>query len=170
MASSNNRRPLRRLTRAALLTAIALTIFMVEAQIPAPIPIPGVKLGLANIVTVYAMYLLGPGDALMILLCRVFLGAVFSGQMMTLLYSLSGGLCCFLAMLVLRLVLDRNHVWLASPISAIFHNLGQLLAAAAIMQTWAVVAYLPYLMLAGICAGLFTGLCAQFLIRRLEQL
>lgn len=170
MASSNNRRPLRRLTRAALLTAIALTIFMVEAQIPAPIPIPGVKLGLANIVTVYAMYLLGPGDALMILLCRVFLGAVFSGQMMTLLYSLSGGLCCFLAMLVLRLVLDRKHVWLASPISAIFHNLGQLLAAAAIMQTWAVVAYLPYLMLAGICAGLFTGLCAQFLIRRLEQL
>lgn len=170
MASSNDRRPLRRLTRAALLTAIALTIFMVEAQIPAPIPIPGVKLGLANIVTVYAMYLLGPGDALMILLCRVFLGAVFSGQMMTLLYSLSGGLCCFAAMLVLKLFLDKEHVWLASPISAIFHNLGQLLAAAAIMKTWAVLAYLPYLVLAGICAGLFTGLCAQFLIRRLEQL
>lgn len=170
MASSNDRRPLRRLTRAALLTAIALTIFMVEAQIPAPIPIPGVKLGLANIVTVYAMYLLGPGDALMILLCRVFLGAVFSGQMMTLLYSLSGGLCCFAAMLVLKLFLDKDHVWLASPISAIFHNLGQLLAAAAIMKTWAVLAYLPYLVLAGICAGLFTGLCAQFLIRRLEQL
>ena len=74
----------RRLTRLALLTAIALTIFMVEAQIPVPIPIPGVKLGLANIVTVYAVFVLGPWDALSILVVRVFLGAVFSGQMMTL--------------------------------------------------------------------------------------
>mgnify|MGYP002571948611 CR=1 FL=1 len=65
----------RRITRLALLTAIALTIFMVEAQIPVPIPIPGVKLGLANIVTVYAVFALGPGDALLILVTRVFLGA-----------------------------------------------------------------------------------------------
>ena len=74
----------RRLTLLALLTAIALTIFMAEAQLPPILPIPGVKLGLANIVTVYAMFALGPGDAMMILLCRVFLGSVFSGQMMTL--------------------------------------------------------------------------------------
>ena len=57
----------RRLTLLALFTAIALTIFMVEAQIPVPIPIPGVKLGLANIVTVYVMFVLGPGDALLVL-------------------------------------------------------------------------------------------------------
>ncbi len=170
MSRSNNPTPLQRLTRAALLTAIALTIFMVEAQIPAPIPIPGVKLGLANIITVYAVYLLGPSDALMILISRIFLGAVFSGQMMTLLYSLGGGLSCFAAMLVLKLFLDKNHIWLASPISAIFHNLGQLTVAAVVMKTWTVLAYLPYLVLAGVCAGLFTGLCAQFLIRRLERL
>ena len=82
----------RRLTRAALLTAIALTIFLAEAQLPPPVPIPGIKLGLANIVTVYAMFVLGPRDTLLILLSRIFLGAVFSGQMMTLLYSLGGGL------------------------------------------------------------------------------
>ena len=75
----------RRLTRAALLTAIALTIFLAEAQLPPPVPIPGIKLGLANIVTVYAMFVLGPRDTLLILLSRIFLGAVFSGQMMTLL-------------------------------------------------------------------------------------
>ncbi len=170
MSPSNKPSPLQRLTRAALLTAIALTIFMVEAQIPTPIPIPGVKLGLANIITVYAIYILGPSDALMILISRIFLGAVFSGQMMTLLYSLGGGLSCFLAMLVLKLFLDKNHIWLASPIAAIFHNLGQLMVAAAVMKTWAVLAYLPHLVLAGVCAGLFTGLCAQFLIRRLERL
>ena len=61
-----------------MLTAIALTIFMVEAQIPAPVPVPGVKLGLANIVTVYAMFLLGPADTFCILLCRIFLGSLFS--------------------------------------------------------------------------------------------
>ena len=75
-----------RITRLALLTAIALTIFMAEAQLPV-LPIPGVKLGLANIVTVYAMFALGPRDALLVLSSRVFLGAVFSGQMMTLFYS-----------------------------------------------------------------------------------
>ena len=159
-----------RLTRAALLTAIALTIFMAEAQIPAPVPIPGVKLGLANIVTVYAMYILGPGDTLMILISRIFLGAVFSGQMMTLLYSLGGGLCCFAAMLLLRRMLDRDHLWLASPLSAIFHNLGQILVAAAVMRTWVVLSYLPYLILSGVCSGLFTGLCTQLLIRRLNKI
>ena len=84
----------------ALLTAIALTIFMAEAQIPNPIPIPGAKLGLANIVTVYAMFVLGPRDTLMILLARVFLGSVFSGQMMTFWYSMAGGLACFAVMLL----------------------------------------------------------------------
>ena len=77
----------RRLTRLALLTAIALTIFLVEAQLPALTAVPGIKLGLANIVTVYAVFTMGPGDALLILCARVFLGAVFSGQMMTLIYS-----------------------------------------------------------------------------------
>ena len=64
----------RRLTRAALLTAIALTIFLAEAQLPPPVPIPGIKLGLANIVTVYAMFVLGPRDTLLIHLSRIFLG------------------------------------------------------------------------------------------------
>jgi len=166
---NNHPSPVRRLTRGALLTAIALTIFMVEAQIPSPIPIPGVKLGLANIITVYAMYLLGPGDTLMILVSRIFLGAVFSGQMMTLLYSLGGGLCCFCAMLVLRRVISPDHMWLTSAVAALFHNMGQLLVAAGVMKTWAVLAYLPYLVLAGVCAGVFTGLCAQFLVRRLSK-
>ena len=166
-AQNNSPSPVRRLTRGALLTAIALTIFMVEAQIPTPIPIPGVKLGLSNIITVYAMYLLGPADTLMILLSRIFLGAVFSGQMMTLLYSLGGGLCCYVAMLVLRRIISKDHLWLTSASCGLFHNLGQLTVAAGVMKTWAVMAYLPYLVVAGVCAGVFTGLCTQFVVRRL---
>ena len=187
----------RRLTRLALLTAIALTIFMVEAQIPVPIPIPGVKLGLspvlkifsrllslipiqlgipgvklglANIVTVYAVFVLGPWDGLSILVVRVFLGAVFSGQMMTLFYSLGGGLLCWVVLVFLRRLFTKHQIWLCSPVSAIFHNLGQLLVAAALMGTWVVMAYLPYLVIAGAVSGLFTGLCAQFLIGRLDKI
>ena len=160
----------RRITLLALLTAIALTIFMIEAQLPVLVPIQGVKLGLANIITVYAVFVLGPGDALLILCARVFLGAVFSGQMMTLLYSMGGGLLAWLAMVGLRKLLTRKQIWLCSPVAAVFHNLGQLLVAAGVMKTWAVKAYLPYLLLSGIITGLFTGLCAQFLIGRLDKI
>lgn len=160
----------RRITLLALLTAIALTIFMVEAQLPVLVPIQGVKLGLANIITVYAVFVLGPGDALLVLAARVFLGAVFSGQMMTLLYSMGGGLLAWLVMVLLRRLLTQRHIWLCSPVAAVGHNLGQLLAAAGVMKTWAVMAYLPYLILSGIITGLFTGLCAQFLIGRLEKI
>lgn len=160
----------RRITQMALLTAIALTIFMAEAQIPVSIPIPGIKLGLANIVTVYAVFALGPGDALLILVARVFLGAVFSGQMMTLFYSLGGGLLCWLLLLLLSRLLTWKQIWLCSPISAVFHNLGQLLVAAALLGSWTVLAYLPYLVVAGAASGLFTGLCAQLLAGRLKGL
>ncbi|MGO5021842.1 Gx transporter family protein [Lawsonibacter sp. LCP25S3_G6] len=159
-----------RMTRLALLTAIALTIFMVEAQLPVVTIVPGIKLGLANIVTVYAMFTLGPGDTLMMLAGRVFLGAVFSGQMMTLIYSAAGGFLSWCVLLVLRRMLQRGQIWLCSPVAGVFHNLGQLLAAAAVMKTWTVLAYLPYLVLAGIIAGLFTGVAAQALINRLERL
>ena len=82
--------PTQKLNSLSLLSTIALTIFMIEAQIPVPIPIPGVKLGLANIVTVYGMFALSPMDTLLILLVRIFLGSVFSGQMMIFFYSLGG--------------------------------------------------------------------------------
>ena len=86
---------LKQMTTNALLTAIALTIFMIEAQIPSLVPIPGVKLGLANIITVFALFAFTPKDAFLILFVRVFLGSVFSGQISTLLYSLGGGFVCF---------------------------------------------------------------------------
>ena len=159
-----------RITRLALLTAIALTIFLVEAQLPALTAIPGIKLGLANIVTVYAVFDLGPGDALLVLSGRVFLGAVFSGQPMTLIYSAAGGLLSWCVLCLLGRLLTDRQIWLASPVAAIFHNLGQLLAAAAVLRSWSVLAWLPYLVIAAVLAGLFTGVAAQALLRRLERI
>ena len=97
------------------------------------------------------------------------LGAVFSGQMMTLLYSLGGGLLSYFALLLLRRVLGRGQLWVSSPLSAVCHNLGQLLAAAAIAKSWVVLVYLPYLVLAGLITGTLTGLCAQLVVGRLSR-
>ena len=96
----------RKLTQMAMLTAIALTIFMIEAQIPPLVPIPGIKLGLANIVTVFAVFAMGPKEAASILFARIFLGAVFAGNFSTILYSGAGGLCAIAVTIGLRKILS----------------------------------------------------------------
>ena len=158
------------LTRLALLTAIALTIFVIEAQIPLPLPIPGLRLGLSNIVTVYAVFALGPWNALAVLLCRVVLGAVVTGRMMALAYSLAGGLLSWAAMSLLRPVLARRQIWVSSVVGGIFHNIGQMAVAVAITATPGLLVYLPVLLAAGMITGLFTGLCAQYLLRHMKRL
>lgn len=160
----------KRLLRMALLTSVALIIFSVEAQLPPVIPVPGVKLGLANIITIYAIFYFGASDALVILLCRIFLGSIFGGQLMTLLYSLGGGMLCFITVFLLHRLLTMKEVWISSAAGAISHNLGQLLVAAALMKTAAVFWYLPVLLISGILSGTFTGLCAQFLLGRMDRL
>ncbi len=158
------------LTRMALLSAIALTIFMLEAQIPPPIPVPGIKLGLSNIVTVFAVFLLGPWQAAGILFVRIFLGAVFAGNFSTILYSAAGGLLALLVSVGLRRILKSTQIWVAGVLGAIAHSVGQMAVAVAVTGTPGLLAYLPVLMICSIAAGLFTGLCAQVLINRGEKL
>ena len=134
------------MTRMALLSAIALTIFWVEAQIPMPISVPGVKLGLANVVTVYAVFSLGAWEAGGILLVRVLLGSLFTGQMMSLLYSAVGGVLALLTALGLKRILTGTQIWVASCFSAVAHNLGQIAVAIAITRTPALLSYLPVLL------------------------
>lgn len=160
----------KRLTRMAILTAVALTIFIVELQLPNLTPIPGVKLGLANIITVYAMFALGPADTICILIARILLGSIFSGQMMALLYSLAGGLLCYLVMLVMRRLLTAKQIWICSVLGAAAHNIGQLTVAILITRTAALIYYLPILMISGIIAGAFTGLCAQLVGNKISRL
>ena len=160
----------KRLTFDALLTAVALTIFVVELNIPLSVGIPGVKLGLANIVTVVAFFLLGPGDAAAILYARILLGSLFSGQIMALWYSLAGGTLCYLATLLLRKFLTDRQLWVAGVVGAMAHNVGQMTVALAVTRTPALLYYLPVLMVSGIAAGLFTGLTAQFTHNRLKKI
>ena len=160
----------RKLTQMALLSAIALTIFMVEAQIPALVPIPGVKLGLANIVTVFAVFAMGPKEASAILFVRIFLGAVFAGNFSTIFYSAAGGALAILVTILLRKILTEKQLWVAGIMGAIAHSIGQMAMAVAITQTVGLVSYLPMMIVCSIITGLFTGLCAQFMLDRGEKL
>ena len=150
----------------ALLTAIALTIFMIEAQIPPIVPLPGVKLGLANIITVFAVFALGPREAASILFCRIFLGAVFAGNFSTIFYSAAGGTLAILATILLRKVLTNKQLWVAGAIGAVAHSVGQVGMAILITGTPGIIVYLPPLICISIVTGCFTGLCAQFLVNR----
>ena len=156
----------RKITLMALLTAIALTIFMIEAQIPPLVPIPGIKLGLANIVTVFAVFALGSKEAAMILFVRIFLGAVFAGNFSTIFYSAAGGACAIGVTILLKKILTDKQLWVAGCLGAVAHSIGQMAMAIALTSTPGLVAYLPVMIVISIVTGCFTGLCAQFLVNR----
>ena len=160
----------RKLTRMALLTAIALTIFVIEAQIPALVPIPGVKLGLANIVTVFAVFAMGPKEAAAVLFARIFLGAVFAGNFSTIFYSGAGGLVAILVTIGLRKILTQKQLWVAGALGAIGHSVGQMAMAILITGTPGIVVYLPMMIVCSIVTGAFTGLCAQLMLNRGKNL
>ena len=157
---------IQKITTLGLLTAIALTIFMVESQIPSIVPLPGVKLGLANIVTVFTVFALSPKDGILVLSARIFLGAVFSGNFSTIFYSAAGGICAIAVTILLRKILKKNQLWVAGCLGAIAHSIGQMAMAMLLLGTPSLIVYLPVMIVISIITGLFTGLCAQFLINR----
>lgn len=152
----------------ALLTAVALVIWVIEAQIPLPVPIPGVKLGLASAVTLTAMALLNRRDALAVLLVRVVLGSLFTGSFSAILFSLTGGLLSWAVMALTLKPLREEQLWVVSVLGAIAHNAGQLLAAMAVTKTAALVAYAPALLCAAILTGAFTGAVSMYLHKALR--
>ena len=157
---------IKKLTLLALLSAIALTIFMVEAQITAPLPIPGIKLGLANIVTVFTVFTLGAKEGIAVLFVRIFLGAVFAGNFSTIFYSAAGGACAIGVTILLRKILTKKQLWVAGCLGAIAHSVGQMAMAITLLATPSLILYLPVMIVISIITGLFTGLCAQFLVNR----
>ena len=159
----------RALAQSALLAAVALTIFVLEAQIPLPLPVPGLKLGLCNIVTLFALCRLGRGWSLAIVLTRIVLGNLAMGQAMAMLYALAGGLLSFLVMALIFRRLGQSLLWVTGAFGGIAHNLGQMTVAVLVTSTPALLAYLPVLLLCGILTGAFTGLCARLLCERLPN-
>lgn len=156
-----------------VLVAVALVLSLVEKMIPIQvlIPIPGMKLGLANVVTVFALTRLRVRETLAILLVRVTLASVFMGSVTAFLFSLFGGL---LAMVVMKMLLygqDRYFSLVGISIAgAAAHNIGQISAAVLVLGTINVVGYLPFLLLVSIPMGLVTGLVCTAVLGHLERI
>lgn len=159
----------KKLTQLSLLTAAALLLYVIELRLPSPVPIPGVKLGLANIITVVAVYRFQPHEVFMLVAARILLGALFAGNLSTLLFSACGALLCLGGMLLMRRILPEKELVPCSVLGAMLHNIGQTAAAVWVMQSLSVLAYLPVLMVTGGIAGLFTGLCAKAVERRIPH-
>lgn len=167
--NENKKIPVRRLTELALLTAVALIIFLIELRIPDISPVPGVKLGLANIITVYCVYRYKPWEAAMVVGVRVFLGAVFASNFTTILFSAAGALFCIAGMIPISRIFRKLTIWVCSIIGAVLHNIGQTAAAVLYMGSFAPAVYLPILIFSGCVAGALTGFCAQLVIERIDR-
>ncbi|WP_409969985.1 Gx transporter family protein [Bengtsoniella intestinalis] len=153
-----------------MLTALALGLSYVESAFPLllVIPLPGVKLGLANLVTVFALYALGAQPALLILIARCVLGGIFAGNLNALLYSLLGGLVAMCVMIVLSR-LPKLSIYGVSIGGAAGHNCGQILAAVITLGNTAPLYYLPFLLLISLATGAVTGLLAGLLFQALRH-
>lgn len=158
----------KKLTLLSLFTTLSLAVYAAESALPPLAPVPGMKLGLANIVTLILLRHFSWKDAAAVLTARIALSALLFGQALSLLYSLAGGLLSLAVMAVLMKLLRRRLLFLTGAMGGLFHNMGQLLTAFLITATPGVLAYLPFLVLAGVLTGLFTGFCAQLAGKYLE--
>ena len=163
----------KRLTLCALLTALALVLSIAEKWIPLGliVPVPGIKLGLANVVTLFALTTLRKREAVAILLSRVTLASLFAGSVTGFLFSLFGG---FLALVVMTLLLRREGRWFSllgiSVAGAAAHNIGQICAAMLWLGTTDVLGYLPLLLVSSIPMGLLTGTVCRSVLGHLNKI
>lgn len=157
----------KRLVLLAMLTAVAMILSYVESLLPS-VGIPGVKMGLANIAVIFALFRFGWKEAAALSLVRVVLVSLLFGSVGAMLYSLAGAVLSLAVMALLRRI-DRFSTVGVSVAGGVAHNAGQILMAMLILQTKQLFGYLPVLAVSGIAGGVLTGLAAALLIRRIPE-
>ena len=157
----------KRLVLLAMLTAVAMILSYVESLLPS-VGIPGVKMGLANIAVIFALFRIGWKEAAALSLVRVVLVSLLFGSVGAMLYSLAGAVLSLAVMALLRRI-DRFSTVGISVAGGVAHNAGQILMAMLILQTKQLLGYLPVLAVSGIAGGVLTGLAAALLIRRIPE-
>ena len=152
-----------------LFLAVALICSYIETLIPFSFGIPGVKLGLTNIVIVLMLYTVGTKESLLVSVLRIILAGFLFGNLFSILYSLAGGLLSFIVMALLKQT-DKLGCVSVSVAGGISHNIGQILVAAVIVNNFNIMFYIPVLLIAGLLTGLLIGILAQELIVRLPKI
>lgn len=158
----------KRLSTFGMLVALAFIFSYIELLVPFHFIVPGMKLGLANIVVVTALYLLGPKDAFTISFVRIVLVAFTFGNLNTMLYSLAGGILSFIAMAMAKKI-GAFSVIGVSVLGAVFHNIGQIFVAMFMLETKTLVNYLPFLVIMSLVTGVLIGIVGGELTKRLKM-
>jgi len=162
---------IRKMIYISLLVAMSLVLHIFENMIPVPFITPGTRLGLANIITVIALYTLSYKEAFLVLFLRILLSVMFGGSVSRLIYSLSGGILSYIFMVFTKyLGKEKVSIVGVSCAGAVFHNVGQLLAASLIVKTMSVMLYLPIMSVAGIGTGIFVGITSNFAVEHLKKI
>jgi heptaprenyl diphosphate synthase len=158
----------KQLVTLSALIAVAMILSYIESMIPAFVAVPGVKMGLSNIATVFALYALGWQYAICVSVVRVFLSALLFGNFVSLIYSLSGAALA-LALMILLKKLDRFSSVGVSVAGGVGHNAGQIIAACIVMENAAISLYIIPLIISGTLSGIVIGLVAGNLVERVKK-
>ena len=150
-------------------TALALIFSYVETLIPIHLGIPGVKLGLANLIIVITLYKMGIKEAYILSIVRVVLAGFIFGNMFSILYSMSGGLLSLTVMIFLKKT-DKFSIMGISMAGGVFHNIGQLIMAAIVLESLSIIYYLPVLLISGVLTGFLIGFIAYEMLKRLVDI
>lgn len=151
-----------------LFAALAILMGYVELMIPIPVPIPGVKLGLANVIVILAMYYMDTKGAFFISLIRVLLSGLLFAGMAGLLYSLAGAMLSFLVMALLKKT-GKCSIIGVSLAGGVFHNVGQIIVAAMVVENVRMAYYLPFLLVSGVVTGILIGIVAKTALGYLKR-
>lgn len=150
-----------------VMAALAMILSYVEMQLPAFVAIPGVKMGLTNIVVIVALYKMGKKSAIFINIVRIIAVSLLFGTLMSFAFSFAGGMLSTLVMILLKKT-DKFSTVGVSVAGGITHNIGQILAAMLLLNTKAIIWYLPVLWLSGILSGLLIGLIGAIIVKRIK--
>ena len=151
----------------AMLISLALILSYIESQLPSFAAIPGVKVGLANIIVVFALYLLGGKEAAALSIVRVFAVSLLFGTGVSFFYSLAGAALSLFGMMLMKRLKLFSYV-AVSVTGGVLHNVGQIAMACILLETNVIIYYLPFLILSGTIAGVVVGLASAAVIRRFE--
>ncbi len=151
-----------------IFAALAILMGYVEAMVQMPIPVPGIKLGLANVIVVIAMYFMGNKAAIGINVIRVLISALLFNGFSGFLYSLSGAAASFIVMVLAKKIKSSGIIGV-SVLGGVTHNIAQIGVAAAVLNTPGLMYYVPVLLVAGVVTGVIIGIVAKYCLRYIEK-
>lgn len=151
-----------------VMTAVAMIFSYIESLFPIPIPVYGIKLGIANIAIITVLLVVGKKEAIIVNIIRIALTAILFGNLNSFLFSIAGGLLSLVVMIVLQYTRKFSVVGI-SVAGGVFHNIGQIVAAIFIMETGAIVYYLPILLISGVITGVVIGIVSGLVVKRVKS-